>query len=123
MAACGSVDGGSESRETQSADVQTETAVESETEEADPFADFNYDGKDFRIYTSTNIAAVSLGNSFALAYNTSLNEILTSGIYNSDNIAAKKNDSASSYAKREKVALQKLEKIITDFEAMQEKQQ
>lgn len=63
MVACGNAEGGSDSGETKSADMQTETAVESETEEADPFAGFNYDGKDFRIYTSTNIAAVSLGNS------------------------------------------------------------
>ena len=63
MVACGNAEGGPESGETKSADMQTETAVESETEEADPFAGFNYDGKDFRIYTSTNIAAVSLGNS------------------------------------------------------------
>ena len=61
----------------------------------------------------------NIGNSFALAYNTSLNEILTGGIYNTDNIACKKNDFASSYAKREKVALQKLDKIIENFEAMQ----
>lgn len=61
----------------------------------------------------------NIGNSFALAYNSSLNDILTSGIYNTDNIAAKKNDFASSYAKREKVAMQKLDKIIEDFEAMQ----
>ena len=65
----------------------------------------------------------NIGNSFALAYNTSLNEILTGGIYNTDNIAAKKNDFASAYAKREKVALQKLDKIIENFEAMKAEQQ
>ena len=50
-----------ETRETKSTDVQTEDTTE--TEETDPFADFDYDGRDFRIYTSTNVAAVSLGNS------------------------------------------------------------
>ena len=65
----------------------------------------------------------NIGNSFALAYNISLNEILTSGLYNGDNIAAKKNDFASAYAKREKVALQKLDKIIENFEAMKAEQQ
>ena len=63
MVACGNAEGGPDSGETKSADVQTENGTESETEEVDPFAGFNYDGKDFRIYTSTNIAAVSLGNS------------------------------------------------------------
>ncbi len=60
----------------------------------------------------------NIGNSFALAYNTSLNEILLSGLFSTDNVSAGKNDFASSYAKREKVALEKLDKIIDDFEAM-----
>ncbi len=39
------------------------TETTAETEEADPFAGFDYEGKDFRIWTSINAAAVSLGNS------------------------------------------------------------
>ena len=58
----------------------------------------------------------NIGNSFALAYNTSLNEILTGGIYNTDNIAAKKNDFASAYAKNEAAGQKTLDKVLTEFE-------
>ncbi len=40
-----------------------DTTENAETEEADPFAGFDYEGRDFRIWTSINAAAVSLGNS------------------------------------------------------------
>lgn len=38
-------------------------SINAETEEDDPFADVNYDGRSFRIYTSTNIASPGMGNS------------------------------------------------------------
>lgn len=59
----------------------------------------------------------NIGNSFPLAYDISLNGILLSGIYSTDNIGAGKKDFASSYAKREGAALEALDKIIADFEA------
>ncbi len=49
--------------ETTAATAAAETEAAVETEEADPFAGFDYEGKNFRIWTSTNAAAVSLGNS------------------------------------------------------------
>lgn len=61
----------------------------------------------------------NIGNSFPLAYSNQLNDILLSGIFSTDNIGAGKKDFASSYAKREPSALQKLDKIIEDFEAKQ----
>ena len=39
------------------------SAVEEETEEIDPFADFNYDGRTFFIYTSVNEATVGVESS------------------------------------------------------------
>ena len=50
------------SETTADASSAVDTTVE-ETEEVDPFADFDYGGRDFRIWTSINAAAVSLGNS------------------------------------------------------------
>lgn len=61
----------------------------------------------------------NIGNSFPLAYSSQLNDILLSGIFSTDNIGAGKKDFASSYAKREPSALEKLNKIIEDFEAKQ----
>ncbi len=61
----------------------------------------------------------NIGNSFVMAYNPSLNEIFLSGTFSTDNISVSKKDFASSYAKREPVALTNLEKIIADFEAKQ----
>lgn len=61
----------------------------------------------------------NIGNSFPLAYNPSVNSIFLSGTFNEDNIGVGKKDFASSYAKREKVAIELLNKIIDDFEAKQ----
>ncbi|MBR4960272.1 MAG: hypothetical protein IKY52_05190 [Clostridia bacterium] len=61
----------------------------------------------------------NIGNSFAMAYNPSVNEIFLSGTFCTDNIAANKKDFASAYTRREKAAIQKLEKIIEDFESKQ----
>ncbi len=62
----------------------------------------------------------NIGNSFVMAYNSSLNAIFLSGTYNEDNINVKKKDFASAYAKREPAAVSALEKIIEDFEAKQQ---
>ena len=43
--------------------ASTDTTVEEETEAPDPFADFDYNGQSFRIYTSTNDASASLKSS------------------------------------------------------------
>ena len=59
LVSCSDKGGSETSADTSSA---VDTAVE-ETEEVDPFADFDYGGQDFRIWTSINAAAVSLGNS------------------------------------------------------------
>ena len=59
MTACSDKEG----TETAANDTAAETAAAVETEEVDPFADFDYEGRDFRIWTSINAAAVSLGNS------------------------------------------------------------
>lgn len=44
----------------------TSAAEEQTQEEIDPFAGVNYGGREFRIYTSTNVASVGMGNSNAL---------------------------------------------------------
>lgn len=41
----------------------TQAETEAETEAPDPFADFDYEGKDFRVYTSANAASNSLQSS------------------------------------------------------------
>jgi len=61
----------------------------------------------------------NIGNSFAMAYNPSVNEIFLSGTFSTDNIAAGKKDFASAYARREPAAITALEKIIADFEERQ----
>lgn len=61
----------------------------------------------------------NIGNTFPLAYNPSVNSIFLSGTFNEDNIGVGKKDFASAYAKRENVAIEKLDKIIEDFEAKQ----
>ncbi|MBQ8642723.1 MAG: hypothetical protein IJ480_10975 [Clostridia bacterium] len=60
LTACSDTEGTETSTETVSA---ADTTPAEETEEVDPFADFDYEGRDFRIWTSINAAAVSLGNS------------------------------------------------------------
>ncbi len=58
----------------------------------------------------------NIGNSFAMAYDMSLNTIFMSGTFRDDNIFAGKKDFSSAYAKREASAIASLEKIIQNFE-------
>lgn len=50
-------------KETVAADTIALNQEEEATETTDPFAGFDYEGRDFRIWNSINIAATSMGNS------------------------------------------------------------
>ena len=52
-----------DSKESDTESSTTAESLETETEEMDPFADFDYNGQSFRIYTSTNDASDSLTSS------------------------------------------------------------
>ena len=52
-----------DSKESDTESSTTAESLETETEEMDPFADFDYNGQSFRIYTSTNDASDSLKSS------------------------------------------------------------
>lgn len=53
----------SSTNETTAQSNVSDTKTEEVTETTDPFADFDYEGRDFRIWTSINKAATSMGNS------------------------------------------------------------
>ena len=64
LASCG------ETKEDDPANTKDTSAENTETEEPDPFADVNFNGREFRIYTSTNVASYGMGNSNALIQGT-----------------------------------------------------
>ncbi len=59
----GCAESGDEGVTEETAAQAAETETEGETEAPDPFADFDYGGQDFRVYTSANDASASLKSS------------------------------------------------------------
>ena len=61
IAGCASTEENAEAGDTTPTAAAEET--EAETEEIDPFADFDYNGQSFRVYTSANNASATLVSS------------------------------------------------------------
>ncbi len=86
LAACSEKDDGKESTptggESTPAANETETEPQTETEEPDPFADVNYDGRALRVYTSIDTNDATNGDRFIRGTGEITGEAVNDAVYN-----------------------------------------